>query len=74
MEYGDGDAGAVPGAPHLGLTGYEASLGYSFSNSIQPAIGWQQLTYERPAEVLQWRAAHRAGRGIFLHLNLKTTG
>jgi hypothetical protein len=74
VEYGGGDAGAVPGAPHLSLTGYEASLGYSDSNSIQPAIGWQHLTYQRSVGSFTNGAPRIGLDAIFLHLNLKTTG
>ena len=78
LEYGDGDAGAVPSlssaAPHLGLTGYEAVLGYSFSSSIQPGLGWQHLTYKRSSGNF-YNGAPRIGLdAVFLHLNLKTTG
>jgi hypothetical protein len=74
LEYGDGAAGAVAGAPHLGLTGYEAVLGYSFSNSIQPSLGWQHLTYQRSSGNF-YNGAPRIGLdAVFLHLNLKTTG
>jgi len=74
VEYGDGDAGAVAGAPHLGLTGYETVLGYSFSNSIQPSLGWQHLTYQRSRGNF-YNGAPRIGLdAVFLHLNLKTTG
>ena len=74
LEYGDGNAGAVPGAPRLSLTGYEAVLGYSLSNSIQPSIGWQHLTYDRSSGIF-YNSAPRIGLdAVFLHLNLKTTG
>ena len=76
LEYGDGDAGAVASvaAPHLGLTGYEAVLGYGFSNSIQPSLGWQHLTYQRSNGNF-YNGAPRIGLdAVFLHLNLKTTG
>jgi hypothetical protein len=75
LEYGGGDAGAIAnaGAPHLGLTGYEAVLGYSLSSSIQPSIGWQHLTYQRSSGLF-YNGAPRIGLdAIFLHLNLKTT-
>jgi predicted porin len=78
LEYGDGDAGAVASAgssaPHLGLTGYEAVLGYSFSNSIQPSLGWQHLAYQRSSGIF-YNGAPRIGLdAVFLHLNLKTSG
>ncbi|HWY62780.1 MAG TPA: porin [Rhizomicrobium sp.] len=73
VEYGDGDAGRVASAPHLGLTGYQASLGYSFSNSIGIAAGWQRLNYDRGAGNF-YNGAPRIGLdAVFLHLNLKTS-
>lgn len=78
LEYGDGDAGGVAGAaggaPRLGLTGYEAMLGYSLGNSVQPSIGWQHLTYQRAGGNF-YNGAPRIGLdAVFLHLNLKTSG
>jgi hypothetical protein len=72
VEYGDGNAGAVPGAPRLGLTGYEATLGYSLSDSIQPALGWQHLNYDRSSGNFYNGASRIALDAVFLHLNLKT--
>jgi hypothetical protein len=74
MEYGDGNAGQVAGAPHLSLTGYEVSLGYSLSKSIQLTGGWQRLTYERSSGTF-YNGAPRIGLdAVFLHLGLKTSG
>ena len=74
VEYGDGDADRAGGAPHLGLTGYQAGLGYNFSNSIAVSTGWQKLSYDRGAGVF-YNGAPRIGLdAVFLHLNIKTTG
>lgn len=74
LEYGDGNAGAVAGAPQINLTGYQAMLGYSLNSSIQPAFGWQHLTYDRSGGNF-YNGAPRIGLdAVFLHLNLKTTG
>jgi hypothetical protein len=74
VEYGDGDAGTVSGAPQLGLTGYQASLGYSFSGSIGIAAGWQRLNYDRSSGNF-YNGAPRIGLdAVFLHLSLKTSG
>ena len=71
-EYGDGDAPGVGGAPHLGVTGYQASLGYNFSSSIGIAAGWQRLNYDRSSGNF-YNGAPRIGLdAVFLHLNLKT--
>jgi hypothetical protein len=72
VEYGDGNAGAIPGAPRLGLTGYEAILGYSLSDSIQPTLGWQHLNYDRSSGNFYIGAPRIALDAVFLHLNLKT--
>jgi hypothetical protein len=72
VEYGGGLAGAAGGAPRMNLTGYDASLGYNFSNSIEISGGWQRLNYERSSGVF-YNGAPRIGLdAAFLHLNLKT--
>ena len=74
VEYGDGDAGKIPGAPRLDLTGYQASLGYNFSNSIEISAGWQRLNYDRSSGAF-YNALPRIGLdAAFLHLSLKTSG
>ncbi len=74
VEYGNGDADAVGGAPRLGVNGYQASLGYTFSSSIAVSGGWQRLTYQRSSGAF-YNAAPRLGLdAVFLHLNLKTSG
>jgi hypothetical protein len=72
VEYGDGNAQAVAGAPRLELNGYQASLGYVWSSSIRVTGGWQKLIYERSSGDF-YNAAPRIGLdAAFLHLNLKT--
>ena len=74
LEYGDGNAGKVPGAPHLGLGAYQASLGYNFSSSIGFSTGWQRLNYQRGSGVF-YNGLPRIGLDAgFLHLNIKTSG
>ena len=74
IEYGDGEAGRVAGAPRLSLTGYQASLGYVLSNSIQLSGGWQHQTYDRSSGTF-YNGAPRIGLdAVFLHLGLKTSG
>jgi hypothetical protein len=73
VEYGDGNAGNIPGAPRLNLTGYQALLGYDFSNSIEISTGWQRLNYDRSSGVF-YNALPRIGLdAVFLHLTLKTS-
>lgn len=74
VEYSNGDADAVGGGPRLGVNGYQASLGYSFSSSIAVSGGWQRLVYQRSSGTF-YNAAPRLGLdAVFLHLNLKTSG
>jgi hypothetical protein len=74
VEYGDGDADRAGGAPHLGLTGYQAAVGYNFSSSIEISTGWQGLRYDRGDGVF-YNGLPRIGlNAAFLHLNLKTAG
>ena len=74
LEYGNGDADAVGGAPRLNVNGYQASLGYTFSSSIAVSGGWQRLVYQRSSGAF-YNAAPRLGLdAAFLHLNPKTSG
>jgi hypothetical protein len=74
VEYGGGDAGKIPSAPRLDLAGYQASLGYNFSNSIEISAGWQRLNYDRSSGVF-YNALPRVGLdAAFVHLSLKTSG
>jgi hypothetical protein len=73
LEYGGGNAGKIPGAPHLALTGYQAGLGYQFSSSIQISTGWQRLNYARGSGIF-YNGASRIGLdAVFLHLTVKTS-
>lgn len=72
VEYGSGDADGVAGLPHLGLTGYQASLGYVLNANIQATVGWQRLDYGRSAGTF-FNGGSRLGLDAgFLHLNLHT--
>ncbi|HWC64334.1 MAG TPA: hypothetical protein VG501_11970 [Rhizomicrobium sp.] len=73
LEYGDGNAGQVPGAPHLSLAGYQAGLAYQFSSSIQASIGWQRLNYARGGGSF-YNGNSRIGLDAgFVHLTVKTS-
>lgn len=72
-EFGDGDAGRVGPAPHLGITGYQASLGYRFSDSIGVSTGWQRLNYARSAGRFYNGAPRIKLDAAFAHLNFKTS-
>jgi hypothetical protein len=73
LEYGDGNAGKVPGAPRLSLAGYQAALGYDVSNSIQISTGWQRLNYARGSGTF-YNGNPRIGLDAgFLHLTIKTS-
>jgi hypothetical protein len=74
VEYGDGNAASVAGAPRLELNGYQASVGYQWSSSLQVTTGWQKLIYDRSSGSF-YNGAPRIGLdAAFLHLNLKTSG
>jgi len=72
FEYGGGNADAVGGAPRLKLNGYQASLGYDFSSSIQVSSGWQRLIYQRSSGAFYNGLPRVNLDAVFLHLNLKT--
>ena len=74
FEYGGGSADAVGGAPRLNLNGYQASLGYDFSSSIQVSTGWQRLVYQRSSGTFYNGFSRINLDAVFLHLNLKTSG
>jgi hypothetical protein len=73
LEYGTGIADAVAALPRLGLTGWEASLGYKLSDSMSVSSGWQHLAYSRSAGVFFNGAPQLKLEAVFLHLNLKTS-
>ena len=73
VEFGDGNAGKVTGAPLIALTGYQSSIGYNFSNSIQLSAGWQRLNYERSSGTFYNGRPRIALDAGFLHLSLKTS-
>jgi len=74
FEYGGGAADAVGGAPRLNLNGYQASVGYDFSSSIQASTGWQRLLYQRSSGAFYNGYSHIDLDAVFVHLNLKTSG
>jgi hypothetical protein len=73
LEYGDGNAGQVPGAPHLSLTGYQAGLGYQFSSGIGISTGWQRLSYARGNGAFYNGNSRIELDAGFLHLTIKTS-
>jgi hypothetical protein len=74
VEYGGGNADAVGRAPRLNLTGYQASLGYTFSSSIAVSGGWQRMLYDRSSGLFYNGASRINLDAVFLHVNLKTSG
>ena len=73
VEYGNGVADRVAALPRLSLNGYQASVGYVLSSSIQLTAGWQQLDYSRSTGTF-FNAAPRIRMDAgFLHLSLKTS-
>ncbi len=74
LEYGNGVADAVPGAPRLAQNGLEASLGYSVSSSASISSGWQHLVYSRGTAGLFFNGLPQLKLDAFyLHVNLKTS-
>jgi hypothetical protein len=73
LEYGNGVADAVAGAPRLGLNGLEASLGYAISGSASVSTGWQHLDYGRSRGSFFNGAPQLKLDAVFLHLNLHTS-
>lgn len=73
LEYGDGVADAVPGAPRLAQNGLEASLGYSVSGSASISSGWQHLVYSRGSGAFFNGLPQLKLDAFYLHVNLKTS-
>lgn len=73
LEYGNGVADAVPGAPRLGQNGLQASLGYSVSSSASISSGWQHLTYSQAGGVFFNGLPQLRLDAFYLHVNLKTS-
>jgi hypothetical protein len=73
VEYGTGVADAVSNLPRLGLNGWEASLGYRVSDSIQVSGGWQQQNYSRSSGAFFNGMPQLKMDAIYLHLNLRTS-
>ena len=69
LEAGTGAAGKVASLPRLGLNGYQASLGYVVSPSIQITTGWQRLSYNRSSGAYYNGASRIAMDAGFLTLN-----
>jgi hypothetical protein len=78
LEYGNGVADAVPGAPpliqtRLAQNGLEASLGYSVSASASISSGWQRLTYSRGSGTFFNGLPQLKLDAFYLHVNLRTS-
>jgi hypothetical protein len=73
LEYGNGVADAVPGAPRLAQNGLEASLGYSVSSSASISSGWQHLVYTRNSGLFFNGLPQLKLDAFYLHVNLKTS-
>lgn len=73
LEYGNGVADAVPGAPRLAQNGLEASLGYSVSGSASISSGWQHLVYLRESGLFFNGLPQLKLDAFYLHVNLKTS-
>ena len=71
LEYSNGVADAVAGAPRLGQNGLEASLGYTVSSSASISSGWQHLTYERVSGSFFNGLPQLKLYAFYLHVNLK---
>jgi hypothetical protein len=73
LEYSNGIADQVAGAPRLAQNGLEASLGYSVSSSASISSGWQHLTYSRGSGTFFNGLPQLKLDAFYLHVNLKTS-
>ena len=73
VEYGTGTADAVAALPRLGMTGWEASLGYTVSAGMRVTTGWQRLDYSRSSGAFFNGLPRLKLDAVFLHLHLATS-
>ena len=73
LEYSNGVADAVAGAPRLGQNGLEASLGCTISSSASISSGWQHVSYTRPSGAFFNGLPQLKLDAFYLHVNLKTS-
>lgn len=68
-EYSTGSADGSLGDPTLGITGVEASVGYTLNTNMQIVGGWQQWHYSRDAGVFYNGFDSIRMDAWYLHLN-----
>ncbi len=73
LEYSNGIADQVAGAPRLNQNGLEASLGYTVSSSASISSGWQRLGYSRNSGTFFNGLPQLKLDAFYLHVNLKTS-
>jgi hypothetical protein len=73
LEYGTGTADAVSSLPRLGLTGLEASIGYTVGDSIRLSSGWQHQSYSRGRGLFFNGAPQLKMDAVYLHITLSTS-
>jgi len=73
LEYSNGIADQVAGAPRLNQNGLEASLGYTISSSASISSGWQHLGYSRNSGAFFNGLPQLKLDAFYLHVNLKTS-
>ena len=72
LEYGDGQANAIPGAPRLSLSGKQASLRYVFDESFAISAGWQHQNYNRDSGAFFDGSRRLSLDAFFVQLSVKT--
>jgi hypothetical protein len=73
LEYGSGVAGRAAGNARLGLSGMEAQIAHTVSDSILASVGWQKLIYGRDTGTFYDGSKRLSLDAFFLHLSLRTT-
>jgi hypothetical protein len=73
LEYSNGVADRIAGAPRLGQNGLQASLGYTVSSTASISSGWQHLTYTRDSGAFFNGLPRLKLDAFYLHVNLKTS-
>ncbi|HSZ73289.1 MAG TPA: porin, partial [Rhizomicrobium sp.] len=68
FEYSTGTADGSFGAPELGVSGYETTIGYRINANLQLSGGWQRLDYRRDSGAFYNGSDRLSMDAEFLHL------
>jgi hypothetical protein len=71
VEYENGIADAVPGAPRLRERGWNPSIAYNMNQNLQLTLGWQYLHFSQSSGVFYNGDSKIAMHAAYLHMNVQ---